>query len=171
MSTRSALLAVLSLGPAYGHQLQAELMERTGRDRPINSGQIYATLDRLRRDELVKDAGTTDDGLPLYELTELGQIEAATWLTSPDGPSWDSMVQQVLLARSIPGADWPALVRGYRTLWITQGAEASGLASGATRILGEAALRWLSELPPAKAWEFRADRPKRGRRRAHFASS
>ena len=47
MSVRDGLLAILSLGPAYGLQLHSELASRSPHRGPVNVGQIYATLDRL----------------------------------------------------------------------------------------------------------------------------
>lgn len=160
-----ALLAVLTLGPAYGHQLHAEVVERTGRERALNVGQVYATLDRLRRDGLIHGAGTTDDGLPLHELSATGRAAAEEWLTKPVAADWNEMVEQVLVARSIPGFDTSTLIGGQRRAWIARAATASGPTRNAARILSEAALRWLDELPPSSGWAPRTDRPKRGRRR------
>ena len=47
MSVRSSLLAILTMGPAYGFQLHGELAVRTAGRRSVNVGQIYATLERL----------------------------------------------------------------------------------------------------------------------------
>lgn len=88
MTLRHSLLAVLTLGPAYGYQLHGEVVERTRRDTPLNVGQVYSTLDRLRRDELIASAGITEDHLPLYELTDAGIIEARMHLTEPDVADW-----------------------------------------------------------------------------------
>lgn len=48
MSVRDGLLALLTLGPAYGLQLHAELLDRAAHRRRVNVGQIYSTLERLR---------------------------------------------------------------------------------------------------------------------------
>ena len=50
MSVRHALLALLSEGPKYGLQLGQEFEARTGDVWPLNMGQVYTTLDRLRRE-------------------------------------------------------------------------------------------------------------------------
>lgn len=165
-----AMLAVLTLGPAYGHQLHAEVVERTGRERALNVGQVYATLDRLRRDGLIQNAGTTDDGLPLYELSASGIAAATDWLTVPVAAEWDEMVEQVLVARSMPDFDSTPLITGQRRAWIARAATAAGPTRSAAQILSEAALRWLDELPPSKGWQLRTDRPKRGRRKTRRAA-
>ena len=54
MSVRHALLAFLSEGPKYGLQLRQEFEESTGQVWPLNVGQVYTTLQRLERDELIE---------------------------------------------------------------------------------------------------------------------
>jgi DNA-binding PadR family transcriptional regulator len=168
MSLRDSLLVVLALGPAYGYQLHAEVVERTRRRTALNAGQVYSTLDRLARDGLLRPAGTTHDGLPLYELTETGRRAAADALSAPRGHDFAAMVDHVLLAQSIPGADVAALVAAYRPLWrAPRGAAPEDphllAARRAQEELGRAALRWLDALPRVEPWQLRADRPRRGR--------
>src|SRR3979490_3172014 len=85
MSVQNAFLALLSLGPAYGSQLQAEFLARAAHRRQLNAGQVYSTLDRLTDQGLVESAGSTDDGLPLYALTDAGREQALAWLS--EGPT------------------------------------------------------------------------------------
>jgi DNA-binding PadR family transcriptional regulator len=177
MTLRHSLLVVLSLGPAYGYQLHAEVMERTRREAPLNVGQVYSTLDRLRRDGLVEDAGATVDNLPLYQLTDGGAIEARMHLTEPDLADWHDMVERVLLAMSIPGNHFPTLLANYRRLWAPRasaaaeiidpsGGAAQASAAHAQRLLRSAALAWLDALPQIEPWSLRNDRRRRGRRAA-----
>lgn len=177
MGLRPSLLAVLTLGPAYGYQLHAEVVERTRRDAPLNVGQVYSTLDRLRRDGLIEDAGSTPDNLPLYTLTDAGAIEARMHLTEPDLADWHDMVERVLLALSLPGDHAPTLVANYRRLWAPRGnvsdevVDPSGGASQAAaqhaaRLLQGSALAWLDALPDLEPWGLRTDRRRRGRRAA-----
>ncbi|SMH36005.1 Transcriptional regulator PadR-like family protein [Rathayibacter oskolensis] len=116
MSVRDGLLALLTLGPAYGLQLHAELLDRAAHRRRVNVGQIYSTLERLRERGLVAGAGTTDDGLPLHALTDEGRAEATAWL-SGDGASaeedWDDVLDRVLLASSLPGAHLGTVLDAY----------------------------------------------------------
>ena len=169
MSLRDSLLVVLSLGPAYGYQLHAEIVERTRRRTPLNAGQVYSTLDRLARDGLLQPGGTTHDGLPLYELTEAGRADAARALTTPRGADFAAMVDHLLLAQSIPDGGAAELVTAYRALWRTSRAAAPEdphllAAQRAHEELTKAAQRWLDSLPRVEPWELRADRPRRGRR-------
>ena len=168
MSLRDSLLVVLRLGPAYGYQLHAEVVERTRRRTALNAGQVYSTLDRLARDELLRPAGTTHDGLPLYELTEAGRGFAAQALATPRGHDFAAMVDHLLLAQSIPGAPVGQLVKAYRALWRRPGGTMPEdphllAARRAEEELVRAAHRWLDALPAVEPWELRADRPRRGR--------
>jgi DNA-binding PadR family transcriptional regulator len=177
MTLRHSLLAVLTLGPAYGYQLHAEVVERTRRDAPLNVGQVYSTLDRLRRDGYIEDAGVTADNLPLYQLTEVGAGEARRYLTEPEVLDWHDMVERVLLALSLPGAHTPALITQLRVMWNAQqasphsavdptGGISDAAAQHAARLLQSAALAWLDSLPAIEPWPLRTDRRRRGRRAA-----
>jgi len=103
MTVRGALLALLTLGPGYGHQLTAELARRTGE--AINPGQTHATLERLRRDGLVVELPRDADGLVRLELTDAGREAAAAWLVGgADGAATrDDLAVRIALVASLPG--------------------------------------------------------------------
>ncbi|RFA20798.1 PadR family transcriptional regulator [Subtercola boreus] len=186
MSVRSSILALLTLGPAYGLQVHSEIEARTSRLGRINVGQIYATLTRLVEAGLVEPVSADLDGsvppgtavarLPFYELTTAGRLEAGTWLAgAPEGePAWEEMVEHILLACTLPGADPLRLLGSYRTVWSRSPectpSEPHDLAESARRQLTEAALRWLGEVE--QRWmsgtlltrALSSDRPRRGRR-------
>ena len=195
MSVRSSLLAILTMGPAYGFQLHGELRTRTAGRRSVNVGQVYATLDRLTGQGAIESAGTTDDGLPLYRLTPAGRLEAGTWLaatSSGAGDEWPDMVDRILIASSLPHTDPTVLVNAYREHWLSvltdtaPASDATGqerLNMAATSAQAAAALAWLDAVTdllagpdgdrpddPAAPSGFRrpfsAVRPKRGRRPA-----
>ncbi|CAN5376979.1 hypothetical protein BH09ACT6_BH09ACT6_18350 [soil metagenome] len=181
MSVRHSILAVLTLGPAYGLQLHDEVEVRTARTGEVNVGQIYSTLGRLKAVSLVTCRSTTADGLPLYELTPDGRAEAARWLSTPEPPSasgWSEMVQHVLLALSLPGNDSRELISAYRERWSSVAAQAAGTVEGAPlqlqhakrradEALSQAALEWLACLAeggPSHVVDRQSERPRRGRR-------
>ncbi len=189
MSVRNALLAVLTVGPAYGFQLHGELASRTAGRRNVNVGQIYGTLERLMRQEAVESAGTTPDGLPLYRLTDSGRAEAEEWLrstSSAPGDEWNDLVDRVLIASSLPDADVSGIVRAYRQHWegVAEGSSLlehpradtgqDRLAALADAALANAALDWIADVEDqlgeegvdALAREFSAEKPRRGRRPA-----
>lgn len=192
MSVRSCLLTILTIGPAYGFQLHGELESRTAGRRTVNVGQIYGTLERLVKNKAVESAGSTADGLPLYQVTAIGRAEALHWLSdteSPPGDEWSDLVDRVLIAVSLPdpqllGFDARGIVARYRQRWqsvaetpaeVTPGTER--LAGAARAALAAAALKWLQEVDllladsPVEDFQHGLNevRPKRGRRPASVA--
>lgn len=108
MSVRQSLLALLDQGPCYGYQLRAEFDARTGGTWPLNVGQIYNTLDRLERDELVVKGASDSEGHVYYEITPAGRSEVSAWLSSPvdrDSPVRDELAIKLALAATLPGVD------------------------------------------------------------------
>jgi DNA-binding PadR family transcriptional regulator len=118
MSVRHALLALLSEGPKYGLQLRQEFESRTGEVWPLNVGQVYLTLQRLERDELIEsDGGERDGPQKTFRITAAGAGELASWLgTPPDlaSPPRDELVIKVLVALRLPGVDMSALLQVHR---------------------------------------------------------
>lgn len=181
MSVRDGLLALLTLGPAYGLQLHGEFLDRAAHRHRLNVGQVYATLDRLRDRELVASAGTTEDGLPLYRLTESGAAAAHAWLDGdgcdPD-EDWDDILDRILIASSVDGADLAAILDVYDSaatpLPLTAehpqrrlAARAETARADALRSVVAAARSELDQARPGVlARGFAGVRPRRGRRSA-----
>jgi len=118
MSIKHSLLALLEQGPRYGYQLRAEFEQRTGSTWPLNVGQVYTTLDRLQRDQLVEDAGTDDEGHELYRITDAGRAEVSTWFTTPVArtqPPRDELAIKLALAVSVPGLDVGSVIQQQRS--------------------------------------------------------
>jgi DNA-binding PadR family transcriptional regulator len=118
MTVRHALLALLSEAPKYGLQLSQEFEARTGDVWPLNTGQVYTTLQRLERDGLVvSDEGRDDGPQKGYRLTESGREELREWLRTPPDmstPPRDEMVIKVLVAMRVPDVDIVELVQAHR---------------------------------------------------------
>lgn len=168
---KNGILALLTQGPAYGLQLRNELTARTGREVPFNVGQVYATLDRLLNARLVSTSTPEPGGTALYELTTAGEETARTWLRVAEPgtrAAWDTMLFQVLLARSLPGVDSSELIDSYRQHWSDlQREESSGhdLATQARSLVAGAALTWLEtvERTSDEGKPISRVRPPRGR--------
>jgi DNA-binding PadR family transcriptional regulator len=115
---RHALLALLTAGPKYGFQLAQEFAAGTGELWPLNTGQVYSTLQRLQRDALVESDEAPDGGPQnTYRLTDAGRSELETWLHTPpntSNPPRDELVIKVLVSLRVPGVDVPQLVQTYR---------------------------------------------------------
>ena len=117
MIVRHALLALLSEGPKYGFQLAQEFEAGTGEMWPLNTGQVYSTLQRLERDGLVESDDADDGTQKGFHITDAGREELDDWLhTPPDtsSPPRDELVIKVLVALRIPGVDAAALAQLYR---------------------------------------------------------
>ncbi|GHD39499.1 PadR family transcriptional regulator [Mycetocola manganoxydans] len=177
MAVRDGILAILSLGSGYGLALRDEIAARAPHRSDLNVGQVYSTLERLRRDGLVATGTTTDDNLPLYSLTPAGKEAVAAWLERPsdaDPRAWTDFLDQVLLGSSIPGTDWSALLDRHLSNWQAARAEAdaapaSDRIASARRHWASAALAWLDDTRAVftetdPALPLRSIRPSRGRR-------
>jgi DNA-binding PadR family transcriptional regulator len=160
MSVRYGLLALLERGPMYGYQLRSAFEESTGGTWPLNIGQVYTTLARLERDELVRPLRESDGGQRPYEITDAGRADLATWFATPvsrtDRPR-DELAIKLALALTTPGVDVRAVLQTQRTATMRTLQEytrlkAPGEAPGdlswrlvldAMIFQGEAEVRWL----------------------------
>jgi len=180
MSIRHGLLALLERGPRYGYQLRAEFETATGATWPLNVGQVYTTLARLERDELVAPAGEADvEGRITYRITDPGRAELARWFRSPvtrqDAPR-DELAIKLALAVTTPGVDVVAVVQTQRSATMTTLQELTRLRTRADDGAGdlawslvldalvfraEAEMRWLDhcETRVARAAAARVDEP------------
>jgi DNA-binding PadR family transcriptional regulator len=177
MSIRHGLLALLERGPMYGYQLRAAFEESTGATWPLNIGQVYTTLSRLERDNLVRPLPENDGGQRPYEITDAGRAELTVWFATPisrtDRPR-DELAIKLALALTTPGVDVRAVVQTQRTATMralqeytrlkTRAAEPGDmpwrLVLDAMIFQAEAEIRWLDHCetslvrytpPPAKA--------------------
>ena len=119
MSVRHALLALLSEGPKYGLQLRQEFEEGTGEVWPLNVGQVYTTLQRLERDELIESDDRGEEAGPqkVFRITEVGRKELDTWLSTPPDmtePPRDELVIKVLAALRVPGVSVHDVIQIHR---------------------------------------------------------
>lgn len=118
MVIRHALLALVSESPKHGFQLAQEFAAGTGDMWPLNTGQVYTTLQRLDRDGLVESDGAESSGTQTtYRITETGRAELDAWLRQPPDtahPPRDELVIKVLVALRLPGVDAAELTQVYR---------------------------------------------------------
>lgn len=179
MSIRQSLLAILDQGAAYGYQLRVEFERRTGGSWPLNVGQVYATLDRLERDDLVAKSPASESGQVYYEITAAGSAEVADWLASPVDRPRDELVVKLALVLTLPGADAAALLTAQRAATTAALAELTShraaslpeqLVAHAHILAAEAELAWLDYcetlIPHAHPYGLDAEPPQRGRPRS-----
>jgi DNA-binding PadR family transcriptional regulator len=118
MSVKFSLLALFADGPKYGYQLRTEFEARTGGTWPLNVGQVYTTLERLERDELVAEHGANTDGRTIYRITDAGRAALATWFETPVADAdraRNELAIKLLMAATTPGVDVAAVVQRQRT--------------------------------------------------------
>ena len=95
------LLGLLEGAPRHGYELKSRYDDNFPETRPMPFGQVYATLSRLHRDELVDIAAVESGAGPdrkLYVITPAGVADLERWIADP------TPVQQVrseLLSRVI----------------------------------------------------------------------
>lgn len=118
MSVRHALLALLAERSRFGLQLKQDFEARTGEVWPLNVGQVYSTLQRLERDELVATDDTEGDaGQRVYRITPAGRGELDEWFHAAPGvtaPPRDDLVIRVLVALAVPNMDVAAVIQTHR---------------------------------------------------------
>lgn len=118
MSIKHSLLALLHESPRYGYQLRGEFEERTGSTWPLNIGQVYTTLDRLERDELVEKDGDDGEGHVIYSITDAGRAEVLGWFAAPvaaTNPPRNELAIKLALALTIDEVDVSAVVQAQRS--------------------------------------------------------
>jgi PadR family transcriptional regulator AphA len=80
------LLGLLSLGPAHGYDLCAELRERLGEIWILRTSHIYALLTGLEKDGLVSHERIDQENRPakkVFHITPEGRKIFSIWMTSP----------------------------------------------------------------------------------------
>lgn len=97
-----ALLGLLNREPSYGYDLKHSYDRYFGAAKALAFGQVYSTLARMVRDELIRALGEeTGDGpdRKKYEITTAGQNRVREWLFTPDVPS--ESLQSNLFAKTV----------------------------------------------------------------------
>ena len=102
MNNSLTLLGLLSREPSYGYDLKHSYDRYFGAGKALAFGQVYSTLARMVRDELIRALGEESGGGPdrkKYEITVAGQDRVREWLFTPDVPS--ESLQSELFAKTV----------------------------------------------------------------------
>jgi DNA-binding PadR family transcriptional regulator len=81
---------LLSREPSYGYDLKRSYDRLFCAQKPLAFGQVYSSLARMIRDELIRASGTEAGGGPdrkKYEITTAGKDRVRQWLFTPDVPA------------------------------------------------------------------------------------
>jgi DNA-binding PadR family transcriptional regulator len=121
---RYPVLALLASAPAHGYEIKRGLEERFGAViAPLNAGQVYTTLQRLERDELVADDAVAQSGRPdkrVYRLTDAGRAALEDWLGTASAPTRlrDDFFMKLTFAAAIGIADPRELIARQRAAYL-----------------------------------------------------
>lgn len=111
MSLKYAILGLLSEGSRHGYELKGLYDEALVPSAKLNFGQVYPTLDRLRRDGCLEQDVVSQDDRPdrkVYSLTEHGRKQLQDWLDTPTELSLETRNEtflKLMLARRLTGID------------------------------------------------------------------
>ncbi|MBM7578209.1 PadR family transcriptional regulator [Jeotgalibacillus terrae] len=83
MSVKYGILTLLFGQNHHGYELKKEIDSLLSLKGKVNPGQIYTTLDRLIRDQLVTSPGEDDKDRKLYKIEPNGKKELEMWLLEP----------------------------------------------------------------------------------------
>ena len=87
---QEVLLALLAKEASHGYELRARLQLALGPlAESLNAGQVYVTLNRLEKAELVASERVGQAAAPdrkVYELTAAGRMRVAEWLEDTSWP-------------------------------------------------------------------------------------
>lgn len=85
MSLKYGILGLLAEQPLHGYEVKNRFESLLGGSWEVNFGQIYTTLQRLERDQLVEAVGRRGGrGKQAYRLTDVGREALEEWLARPE---------------------------------------------------------------------------------------
>jgi DNA-binding PadR family transcriptional regulator len=88
VSLKYGMLGLLAEQPLHGYEVKSRFEELLGGTWEVNIGQVYATFQRLERDDLIKAVGERGDrGKLAYQLTDAGRRSLEQWLETPEAES------------------------------------------------------------------------------------
>lgn len=102
MNNTLTLLGLIAREPSYGYDLKYEYDRYFGSQKQLAFGQVYATLARMIRDELIEMLGEESGAGPdrkKYQITGAGQQKVESWLFTPQMPA--ATLQSDLFAKIV----------------------------------------------------------------------
>ncbi len=171
MSLKFGVLGLLAEEPMHGYEVKSRFEAMLGGSWAVNIGQVYATLQRLERDGLVRAAGERGDrGKLAYEVSEQGRAALEAWLAEPDsGPQQlrEEIYVKLLLASRLANGDLRPLLARQKRSYLQRLRDLNRLEERARRegrhdlarlvrgalLHAEADLKWIDELTEETATE------------------
>ena len=104
MSLKYGILGLLAEQPLHGYEVKTRFEELLGGTWEVNIGQVYATFQRLERDDLIEAVGERGDrGKLAYRLTDTGRQSLEEWLEARDGRAAADARREVSLVELLLG--------------------------------------------------------------------
>ena len=122
MSLKFGILGLLAQQPLHGYEVKNQFESLMGGTWEVNIGQVYTTLQRLERDQLIEaEEARGDRGKLAYHLTRAGRAALDGWLTSPDEEPQllrDEIYLKLLLAARLATGDLNDLLARQRRAYL-----------------------------------------------------
>jgi DNA-binding PadR family transcriptional regulator len=122
MSLKFAILGLLAEESLHGYEVKTRFDALLGHTWEVNIGQVYSTLQRLERDNLVESIGERGDrGKLAYQLTQPGKQALDRWLSEPEAEPQhlhDDLFIKLMLIRRLANGNMETLIARQRRLYL-----------------------------------------------------
>jgi DNA-binding PadR family transcriptional regulator len=122
MSLKFGILGLLAEEPMHGYEVKARFEAMLGHTWEVNIGQVYGTLQRLERDNLVEAVGERGErGRLAYQLTALGRQTLDHWLAEPEAEPQqlhDDLFVKLMLIRRLANGNLEGLLMRQRRVYL-----------------------------------------------------
>ena len=106
----------------HGYEVKTRFDALLGHTWEVNIGQVYSTLQRLERDNLVETIGERGDrGKLAYQLTPPGRQALERWLSEPEAEPQhlhDDLFIKLMLIRRLANGNFDLLLTRQRRLYL-----------------------------------------------------
>ena len=122
MSLKFGILGLMAEEPLHGYEVKARFEAMLGHTWEVNIGQVYGTLQRLERDNLVEAVGERGDrGRQSYQLTAPGRQALDRWLAEPEAEPQqlhDELSIKLMLIRRLANGNLEGLLMRQRRVYL-----------------------------------------------------
>jgi DNA-binding PadR family transcriptional regulator len=120
MSLKYGILGLLAEQALHGYEVKTRFEELLGGTWEVNIGQVYATFQRLERDDLIEAVGERGDrGKLAYRLTDAGRRNFEEWLETPEAepqPMREEVYVKLLLGNRLGNGSLERLLSRQRSV-------------------------------------------------------
>jgi DNA-binding PadR family transcriptional regulator len=120
MSLKYGILGLLAEQPLHGYEVKSRFEALLGGTWEVNIGQVYATFQRLERDDLIEAVGERGDrGKLAYRLTGAGRQNLEEWLEMPEAepqPMREEVYVKLLLGNRLGNGSLERLLSRQRSV-------------------------------------------------------